>query len=552
VAHTSSPGRSAWAPCIALVLLATLFRVYLLATTYGYLDADQAITGIMAAHIQAGDRPVFFYGQPYQGSAESYAVAVTSTMFGLTPWTVRLPALLCSVAFVGAVYWLGTLLYGIRNGIVSGLYLALGPPILIVTTISGGFGYIQVMLCGTLLFILALRYPDPRAMPFMVALGCGLLAGFGLWTQPLMLEYLLPWIASTLLRLWADRHASTHWPLRALARSVAGIIIGGIVGAGPLLVYNVRHSWETMRYLHVHAPGGNHLATAEHLVTQSMPVLVGLLSPTAVPQRFVQMIAAHPLRHLFGIVLGLVVLVSLARALIDIVVRRTHSSVPPAPRGVPASADMLIIFAICCILFFVGSNFGAAPSSTIMPRYLVPLYTVMPVVVRGLAGPWTLLGQRAGLALGVCALIVACMASSTTPTLPSSSPTAVAGAAPSPPPIDGLLRLLAVHKVHVVYASYWLAYRVTYESSARMLGIPIRATLRLGQVRMPQDLKVAASFPSSALAWVFDQGSGDDRAFRQVLGRQHIQAARLRWTTLDIYVGLTRPVRAPVQLSATR
>jgi hypothetical protein len=209
---------------------------------------------------------------------------------------------------------------------------------------------------------------------------------------------------------------------------------------------------------------------------------------------------------------------------------------------------MLSIFAMCCVLFFIGSSFGAAPAATIMPRYLVPLYTATPIIVHGLAGLWTEMRHRARFALGVCALIVVFIASISAPTLPPASPTAVAGAAPSPPPIDGLIRSLEAHKVRVVYTSYWLAYRITYESGEQVLGIPVKAALQLGQVRIPQDLEVAAHLSGNELAWVFDAGGGDEQAFRHVLRRRHVQAARLRWTTLAIYTSLSRALRAPVQL----
>src|SRR5438105_1993278 len=190
-----------WGICVALMVIAALFRIYLMNTVFAHVDSDQAVLGLMAYHIQAGARPVFFYGQAYMGSLEAYLAAPLFSLFGANDWTLRLPTLAFSVGFVGALYWLGVTLYSRRIAVLAGLFVALGPAILMNWSTVAGAGYIEVMVCGVLLFLLAVRYPDLRAMPVGAALASGLLAGLGVWMQPMIGEYLVPLAAAFAVRL---------------------------------------------------------------------------------------------------------------------------------------------------------------------------------------------------------------------------------------------------------------------------------------------------------------------------------------------------------------
>jgi len=527
------------------MIVAAAYRITLLATTFTRLDADQAIVGLMAFHIQAGDRPVFFYGQPYQGSVEAYGAALFFRLFGAGAWTARLPTLLFSIAFVGAVYWLGRLLYGPYIALLSALFLALGPLILISASTACGFGYIEVMVCGTLLFLLLSRYPDLRSMPIPVGLVCGLLSGFGLWTQPLMVEYMLPAGIALAARLSYENGGGG----RRIALSLGALLLGAALGAAPLLADNLSRHWETLTYLTTRSPGGDHLVTAERLVTEALPVLTGLVVPAAVPSLFAHLTALHRFWYIVGLGCGIGIAARLVlgpRNLFQRIaglfrVAKTHGA-----KGVPDQAGsspgdgMLALFVICCLLFFIGSSFGAARAATLMPRYLIPLYTAAPLVLdcfvpKGSGHRRRLLGAGAVVLLAACGIAVAA-----TTALPRTSPTAVAGAALSPPPIDGLSELLESHRVRVAYTGYWLANRISFETHEHVLGLPIKAVGQLGMIRVPAYLTLATHVPAERLAWIFTVGSHDDRVFRRLLQTKHIAAARLTWEELVVYTGLSR------------
>src|SRR5439155_13335960 len=48
--------RSDWSICVALMVIAALFRIYLMNTVFTHVDSDQAVLGLMAYHVQAGER----------------------------------------------------------------------------------------------------------------------------------------------------------------------------------------------------------------------------------------------------------------------------------------------------------------------------------------------------------------------------------------------------------------------------------------------------------------------------------------------------------------
>ena len=83
---------------VALVLFGAV-----LLTSQKYADGDEAVVGIMARHILTkGERPVFFYGQPYGGGAaiEAYLATIPFAIFG--PSSIALKS-------VALCFWLVTI-----------------------------------------------------------------------------------------------------------------------------------------------------------------------------------------------------------------------------------------------------------------------------------------------------------------------------------------------------------------------------------------------------------------------------------------------------------
>src|SRR5262249_44584868 len=74
----SSPGAIAWSAGVLafVVRLPFLFRYDL------HFGGDSATCYLMALRITEGDRPLYFYGQDYQGATEAYVAALLLRLFG--------------------------------------------------------------------------------------------------------------------------------------------------------------------------------------------------------------------------------------------------------------------------------------------------------------------------------------------------------------------------------------------------------------------------------------------------------------------------------------
>src|SRR5438034_4013103 len=74
--------RSLRSPVWLCLLLALSVRVWVVIHTHGFMDADEALLGVQAQHILQGERPIYYYGQPYMGSLEAYLVAIIFALAG--------------------------------------------------------------------------------------------------------------------------------------------------------------------------------------------------------------------------------------------------------------------------------------------------------------------------------------------------------------------------------------------------------------------------------------------------------------------------------------
>src|SRR3954453_20028827 len=74
-----------------LLLLGLARRLAVIASPLGEIDGDEAVVGLMARHIAfLGERPVFYYGQPYLGSLEAFTAAPFFVLFGPTTLVLKL------------------------------------------------------------------------------------------------------------------------------------------------------------------------------------------------------------------------------------------------------------------------------------------------------------------------------------------------------------------------------------------------------------------------------------------------------------------------------
>lgn len=330
---------------------AVAWKSLLLALGAFPFNADEAVVGLMARHILAGSRPLFFYGQAYLGSLDGYLVAAAFRAFGESVAAIRLVQLILFAGTVATTVALAQRL--IRPGwpsLAAGLLMAIPAlNVTLYTTVSLG-GYGEAILVGNLLLLLGLRAGDrPGDLP--TALAWGILAGLGFWIFGLTIVYILPsavLVAASLRRAAPRRKAATALVV------AAGLVLGGT----PWWYSALR--------------GG---------LADQMGEMLGSAIAGASPVSPFQAVAAHAANlGLFGltVIFGLRAPWStraLAPALLPLALAfwlfvLYHSLSPRAGRTLAGRGRAVLFGVMACLLAgFLLTPFGADPSG----RYFLPL-----------------------------------------------------------------------------------------------------------------------------------------------------------------------------------
>lgn len=140
---------------LGLLAVAALVRALYLLTPG--LDSDEAVVGLMAIHILKGEFPIFYWGEPYCGPVESYAASLLFFLFGPSRLTLNMTPAIVSLLFLLAAWRFANAAFGREVGLVSLLFLALGPVFLVWHSVLARGNYIENLFFGMVLMVLTLR-----------------------------------------------------------------------------------------------------------------------------------------------------------------------------------------------------------------------------------------------------------------------------------------------------------------------------------------------------------------------------------------------------------
>jgi 4-amino-4-deoxy-L-arabinose transferase-like glycosyltransferase len=348
----TSPARRFFWLGLLLLVGAGIRLLYLI---YPFMDADQAINGLMARHILLGEFPIFFYGQEYCGSIEAYLVSTVFFLFGSSRFTLGLTVTLLSLFLVFFIYRLTALLLDLKTALVAALLTAFPSYYLVFHSVLARSAYMESPVLGTLLFLSAARIlyaQDRRPAQY---LWLGLLSGLGLWTHFLFVFYLTPVGLLLLLKekvFWRDP--------RVLGYLSAGLVLGGL----PLWVYNTIHplaTWVQLQHSPIHEPFTDSLIA---FFSVRLPELLGLRD---------SMTNHYLIPYFSSATYGLIL--SGFLYLIAIRMWRGFRGVHPK-RVAVQETDLLLLFICFYPLIFSLSGFSANRTT----RYLVPLYPALPIL----------------------------------------------------------------------------------------------------------------------------------------------------------------------------
>jgi 4-amino-4-deoxy-L-arabinose transferase-like glycosyltransferase len=442
----------------AVVLVGVALRVWVLTSSLGPFDSDEATGGLVARHFLHGEGSVFLWGNNYGGTLEAILTAPLFAVFGSGLVTLKLVPIGAFAAACLLTWRIGLRTVGpdaARLGAAL-LWVASGTVVVLSTKARLYYGSSMVITCATVLLCLRLaEKPSRRDLAVL-----GLVLGLGLWTAPFVFYVALPallWLFTTRPRLLLE----LPWA-----------VPGSVLGAAPWLSYNLRTGWSALHEHHDPIPIPTSYGIRLHdFYTRTVPKLLGLraFSEPWTPGRAGKLIFV-------GLLAGGVALVAWC------VWHRRSRLVP-----------LVVIAVVYPFLFALPRSswyFGE-------PRYGLFLAPVLALLV---ALGVTRALPHAGLQLAFFALVALTSVASIHGLI------AYGDRHPghhdlTPDRLGALADTLRREGVRTVVADYWIAYALSFEARERIIATPT------GKVRYrPYQERVAAA---GARTYVFFQGQPD-------------------------------------------
>ena len=450
-----------WLLILAL-MFASILKIWLLIVDVVPFNSDEAVVALMARHILAGEKPVFFYGQAYMGSLDAWLVSAGFAVFGEHVWVIRLLQLLLYLMVIWTTALLGEKVFGSnRIGDLAAVFLAVPAiNVTLYTSVTLG-GYGEALLIGNLLFLLSIEmvsrlHPNGKLL-LSSCLAWGFLAGVGLWAFGLTLVYSIPAGIYLLWGLWHYQNSNikgSRW-----ISAIGLLVTGGLIGAAPWLSYAWQNGFgQLLSELRGGAIAGVEqlpwlLRMGQHLTGFGLlgfTVILGLRPPWAVRWLAFPLI---PFILLFWMGVGFFIF--------RLIKQRTNR----LPRQL-----LLIGMMALLILVFILSPFGADPSG----RYFVPLAVPMAIFAAGLVvslrpnvGNWT---------WGLVVLLI-CFHFWGTFQLVRQYPPGITTQFYAPTQVDhrfdqSLIDFLIANGEMRGYSNYWVAYPLAFLSQERLIYVP--------------------------------------------------------------------------------
>jgi len=426
----------------AILLSGLLLKAALMDTESTSFDSDEAIVALMARHILAGERPLFFYGQAYMGSLDAFLTAASFWLFGSSVWALRAVQGLLFVGLMLGTYCLARRLYKDEcTAQTSALLIAIPPSLFsLYTTVTLG-GYGETLLCGIWLLILGQQITHEAQTSWLHWAVFGLVAGLSLWILPLSVVYLLP-LLLLIVRKW-------RWQLGG---RYGAAVVTFLLGSSPWWGYCLGHGEACLQpFL---KPAASQVVSAGWLpalgyrafsfLFLGIPTLWGLRYPWS-SDVFLSLVAAPAIVLYLG---------SVVHALYN------------------RDEGRILVLAVMgtFLLVFLGTSFGNDSTG----RYLLPLYPCFALL--GARSIGQLRQHKRWLAAAALVSVLAFSLGRT-----------VAGAATEPAgmtaQLDGrlqfgngydaaLISFLRERDERVGYSNYWVAFKIDFLANEEIVIAP--------------------------------------------------------------------------------
>lgn len=422
-------------------------------------NSDEAVVGLMAKHILAGEHPLFFYGQAYMGSLDAYLVALGFLIFGVQVWVIRLVQIVIYLLTIFVVLKICYLAFKNESiALAAGLLLAIPTVnVHLYTTVSLG-GYGEALLIGSLVLYLWLKIRFKFATDnnifkkaaFSIAI-IGILAGLGIWANALSLVLIIPVMLDILITLLRNKLQ----PRKGLLLLILGLAL--IVGLFPfwiaafrngLIVY-VKEMFGSAISVEVKGWFGRVFDHVRNFVLLGIPVIFGIRPPWGV----------------IWLVLPMIPIVLLVWVFVFIRIRKVILEYKETRWLLWVCLGIIFTLAVG----FLFTSFGIDPSGRYFVPLAIPLGIIFSIVVfftiKKPTVRWILLG------------IVLVFNLSSTIQCGIKTPTGFTTQFYEPSIIDHsydkeLIDFLEVNNESRGYSNYWVTYPIAFLSNENVIFVP--------------------------------------------------------------------------------
>jgi len=460
---------------VAAAVAGLVMRAAVQTSSLGVLDGDEAVWGLMVRHALHGEFSAFLWGQGYGGTQEVLLTTPIFAVFGTSVLGMRIvPMALTAVAAV-LVWRIGRRTVGEPAATIAGALIWVWPPYLIWKSDRAHGFYGSGLVLAALVLLLTLRLAERRSRRDAVFLGAVL--GLAWWQTPQIIPIALPALAYLAVkRRDAYRDA---W----LALPVA------VICALPWLISNLEHHWWSF---HIDSGRTPYVTRLHDFFSATFPMAIALRIP-------------FTSEWLLGAALSAVVYGVLLVVLAFFAWRGRRENVALL---VAVAAAYPFLYAISPATWLVDE-----------PRYVLML---LPVLVL-LLTQWVKSVRQGAIVLalgaGLSAFVLVQLAS-------SPQYDRRADGLDIPRHLAPLIAELDRRGLDRVFSSYWIAYRLDFETRERIIAaealmqtLSVRGGRVVPQVptrpndnRYPRyDGEVRAA---KSPGWVLITGSADDARAR--------------------------------------
>jgi len=390
---------------VAFFLITVIARIWLTIHTHGVISGDEALVGIQAEHILHGERPIYYYNQPYMGSLQAYFLAFIFLLTGPSVWAMRAESMLISLVLIYLTWRFSAALADAarlppRTKIlfmtIATLIAALPPLYDMIEEMRARGGYTEAITIMLWMLLCAFRLTQgwregaPARELALRWAGIGFLVGLGLWVDPLVVYAILTialWIGGYVLLEFVrpGRQTATQPRVTLLKEALLVVVVlpASMVGFAPGLYWGAQNQWANIHYLLQN--GGSVPQNRLHTIMQVQQIYSTCLAPRvlggALPSQ-PGVTAANPHIMTFGLVVS-VSCVALIATSIFLSAFWYH----PLLVCLRQLTLLPLLFIACASIIFCTASIsvvalhGGCSSQDPVGRYVMPLVIALPFFI---------------------------------------------------------------------------------------------------------------------------------------------------------------------------